>query len=105
MVEERRGRPRFLLQLPVMLKVRQDGKREVHGTAENVSLTGVLLSTDADISVEARVELTMALIQPATPPYKLLLSNSGRVVRVEAQSTGKVIAIECDHPFDEVTAT
>lgn len=105
MAEERRGRPRFVLQLPVMLKVREDGTHEIHGTTENVSLSGVLLSTDSDVPLEARVELTMAFTQSSTPPCKLRMSNSGRVVRVEARSEGKYgIAIECDYPFEDVTA-
>ena len=105
MPEERRGRPRFVLQLPAMLKVREDGTHEIHGTTENISLTGVLLSTDSDVPLEARVELTMAFVQSSTPACKLRMSNSGRVVRVETRPERKYgIAIECDYPFEDVTA-
>ena len=87
-----------------MLKV-IDGEHEVHGTTENVSLRGVLLSTDTDISVQARVKLTLAFVQPSIPPYKLRMSNFGRVVRVETRSIGNyAIAIECDDAFEDVTA-
>jgi hypothetical protein len=89
-----------------MLEVPQDGKREIHGTTENVSLIGVLMSTDTDISPGTHVELVMAIVQPATPPYKLRLSNSGRVVRVEMRTENSyAIAIECDQPFEEVTSS
>ncbi len=101
MTQERRGRPRFRLQLPVLLKVFQDGEPEIPGTTENVSLTGVMLSTDIDIAVQARVKLTMAIVQPAIPPYKLRLFNSGRVVRVERRAVGNYsVAVECDWTFE-----
>lgn len=104
MAQERRGRPRFVLQLPIMLKVDEDGTHEIHGTTENVSLTGVLLRTDSDVPLKARVELTMAFVQSSTPPCKLRMSNSGTVVRVETRSEGEYgIAIECDDPFADVT--
>jgi len=67
---------------PVILKVRKGGTREIHGTTENVSRTGVL-STDSEIPLEARVGLTMAFVQSSTPRCKLRMSNPERVVRVE----------------------
>jgi PilZ domain len=83
-----------------MLKM--DREREIHGTTENVSLTGVQLNIDTELPLGTRVELTMALIQPATPPYELRLSNTGRVVRVETRADRRAVAIECDRPFEEV---
>lgn len=106
MAEERRKKRRFPIQQPVTLMVKRDGKRSIHGRSDNVSLTGVLLSTDSEISEEARVDVMLAASQRNMPVQKLLLLSSGRVVRVETRlEGGKAIAIKCDYDLEQIPAT
>jgi len=73
----------------------------LHGTTENLSMIGVLLIADAEISENTRVNLTLTLGQPRTPPHPLRLPNSGKVIRAERRPDGKVtIAIKCDQAFE-----
>lgn len=107
MEEERRGRRRFTLAQPITLNVGEDGQHEINGRTENVSLTGLLVLTDTDISDIPQgtlVEVTLILVQPGTLRNQLLLSNSGRVVRVETRSGKSAIAIACERAFEQATA-
>jgi len=106
MEQERRRRPRFQIRQPISLELPQDSMSEVlHGTTENVSLVGVLVTTEIPIPEDTRVDLALILVPPSTPPYPLRLLNTGSVVRVETRPDGNVcIAIECDRAFEFVTA-
>jgi hypothetical protein len=107
MEQERRRRPRFQIHQPISLEVPHDSLTDVlHGTTENVSLLGVLVTTETKIPEDTRVDLALMLVPPrTTPPYPLRLLNAGRVVRVETRPEGNVsIAIECDRAFEFVTA-
>jgi len=104
MKEERRRRPRFKIRQPISLELPHNGIRTLlHGTTENVSMIGVLVTAAAEISENAAVDLTLTIAQPRTPPHPLRLPNSGKVVRVERRPDGYVsIAIECDRAFELV---
>lgn len=113
MKQERRRRPRFQIRQPISLELPHDSMADVlHGTTENVSLGGVLVTTDTQIPEDTRVNLALMLVPPSTPPYPLRtppyplrLLNAGRVVRVETRPDGNAgIAIECDRAFEFVTA-
>ena len=106
MKQERRRRPRFQIRQPISLELPHDSMAEVlHGTTDNVSLGGVLVTTNTQIPEDTRVNLALMLVPPSTPPYPLRLLNAGRVVRVETRPDGNAgIAIECDRAFEFVTA-
>ena len=106
MEQERRRRPRFQIRQPISLEVPHDSLTDVlPGTMENVSLVGVLVTTETQIPEGTRVDLALMLVPPSTPPSPLRLLNAGRVVRVETRPDGNAsIAIECDRAFEFVTA-
>lgn len=89
------------MQQPVLLKVREDGQREIHGTTKNASEIGVLLITDSEVAQDTRVELTLTLLQDDVPTVRLF--GSGKVVRVEAGSAGtRAVAVECDQALQQM---
>ncbi len=106
MTEERRRRPRYQIRQPITLELPHDSTPTVlHRTTENVSLLGVLVTTDEAIPENTRVDLTLTLATRRPPPQPLRLPNAGNVVRVERRPDGSVsIAIECDRAFELVTA-
>jgi c-di-GMP-binding flagellar brake protein YcgR len=108
MTEERRKKPRFQIRQPISLELRHNSMTKVlRGTTENISLTGVLVATDKGIPENTRLDLTLELAPPSTPPpHRLRLPNSGKIVRVDRRPDGTVsIAIQCDRAFELVTAT
>jgi hypothetical protein len=102
MTEERRRRPRFQIRQPISLELPHNAiPILLQGTTENVSMIGVLLTVDAEISENTQVNLTLTLRQPRTPSYPLHLPNLGTVIRAEKRPDGKdTIVIECDQAFE-----
>ena len=83
-----------------MLKLREDGQREVHGTTKNVSEIGLLLITDSEVPEGTAVELTLTLLEDDVAIVCLV--GSGRVIRVERGLAGPAaIAVECDHVLEQ----
>jgi hypothetical protein len=95
---------RFDLHFPVFLKFYVAGAiREIKAQSQNVSIGGLLLKTDEDISLGTQVKLTMELRSfNGGRPVHLLAE--GKVVRVEplAARAGYEMAIECRRPITEV---
>lgn len=90
---------RYPVRLPVIVKV---GDEQISAQSENISQSGILLSSDSlilkDSSVELTVHFTRALEMGAS------LTGRGKVLRVApATSGGFTMAIGCDVPF-KITA-
>lgn len=97
---ERRKRRRFPMQYPVTLKLQENGQREIHGIARNASELGVLLVTDSQAAAGTRVDLTLTLLEDGIPAVRLF--GSGKVIRVENESSGKwALAVECDKALEQ----
>ncbi len=98
-MSERRKHPRFPVQQPVLLRVREeDGYRELQGTTENTSLQGTFLTTDAPVAVGAEVELTIVL------QHGVQVSSWGKVPRVMHALPGQNgVAVECAQPFSQLS--
>jgi len=95
---DRRSKPRFSFQQPVLIRLQgEPGRREFQGITENASTEGVFLTTYSPIPVGSEVGLTIAL------PYDVRACCEGKVVRVEQGATeGKIgIAVHCTIPFSE----
>lgn len=87
---------RYHLHLPVSVKL---ANREIHARSENISLTGILLSSAFLIPVGSTVDLTVGVVQ--VPGYGRPLAAHGKVLRVQPQASGNfAVAIECDRPFE-----
>jgi hypothetical protein len=93
---ERRS-PRYPLHLLVSVKV---ADQEICARSENISLSGILLSSESLIPQGSPVALQVGVGQIPTP---LFLTACGRVLRVQSRASGNfAVAIECDRPFEIV---
>ena len=86
---------RYPLHLLVSVKL---ADHEICARSENISLRGILLSSESSIPPGSAVALQVGIGQIPTP---LFLTACGRVVRVQPRALGDfAIAIECDRPFE-----
>ena len=91
---ERRS-TRYSLHLLVSVNV---AGREICARSENISLRGILLSSEFLIPKGSTVALQVGVGQIPTP---LFLTASGKVLRVQLRDSGNfALAIECDRPFE-----
>lgn len=86
---------RYPLHLPVLLKV---ARKEMHARSENISLGGILLSSDCLIPEGSTVEVSVGVEHTADPG--ILLSARGQVLRVQSKLTGDfAVAIRLERSF------
>ena len=91
---ERRS-ARYPLHLLVSVKL---ADQEIRARSENISLSGILLSSESFIPQGSAVALEVGVGQIPTP---LFLTACGRVLRVQSAASGTfTVAIECDRPFE-----
>lgn len=87
---------RYPLHLPVLVRL---ADQEIHAQSENISLSGILLSSELSIPEGSDVELAVGVAR--LPDYGMLLMARGKVRRLEARASGAfAMAVECDHPFE-----
>ncbi len=82
---------RFPLQLPVSMQVSRDVPATVRGETRDISARGVLIFTDVEIGVGARLEFDLILPWEVTLTTNLRVRCTGQVVRVQGSAAlGKV---------------
>jgi hypothetical protein len=87
---------RYPLHLPVSIKL---ADREIPARSENISLNGILLSSDCVIPKGSAVELEVGVA--LLPDPGVLLTAKGKVIRLQLKNSGDfVMAIECEAPFE-----
>ena len=87
---------RFPLHLPVLVKVAQ--RKEMHTRSENISLSGMLLSSSSMIPEGSAVEVSVGVDH--LPDTGILLSARGKVVGVYPKDSGDFsVAIQLDGGF------
>lgn len=92
---ERRRDKRYPVRLPVTVKL---ATTEMSAQSENLSLRGILLSSNFLIPEGFTVELEIGVAR--LPEHDLLLTARGKVLRLQPQPSGKfAIAVACDHCF------
>jgi hypothetical protein len=90
-----RRSPRYPLHFLVSVKL---ADQEIWARSENISLSGILLSTESLIPPGSAVALQVGVGQI---PTALFLTACGRVLRVQSRASGNFgVAIECDRPFE-----
>lgn len=101
--KERKYR-RFDLHFPVSLCYPMVGVlRELETVSRNVSVGGLLVTSNDQLPLRTPVSLTMNVVGPRfRHPVKLIAE--GEVVRVESLGPGAgfAIAVECKHPIKEM---
>jgi hypothetical protein len=95
-----RKEPRYDLSLPVSLRLSNSPSGDLTGVSENISVHGVLLSTQSPICEGTEVELIVTFA-PVTSSRTVRFAASGRVLRLEQRKTGTfAVAVSCaEHPF------
>ena len=89
---------RYYLRLPVSVKL---ANKEVYARSENISLSGILLSSALRIPEGSTVELAVGAGPRPRPDPGVLLTARGKVLRVQRKASGDfAIAIECDRAFE-----
>lgn len=87
---------RYPLQFPVCVKL---DNREIQTQSENISLGGILLSSDFLIPEGSAVELAVGVAR--MPDQGMLLRAKGKVRRLQPKASGNfAVAIECDRHFE-----
>jgi hypothetical protein len=87
---------RYPLHLPVLIKMAQ---QEMRARSENISLGGILLSSDSLIPEGATVEVAVGVMH--TPDPGILLSARGKVLRVQPKLAGDyAVAIRLERSFE-----
>lgn len=87
---------RFPLHLPVLVRLAQ--RKEMHTRSENISLSGMLLSSSLWIPEGSTVEVSVGVDH--FPGTGLLLSARGKVIRVHPKDSGDFsVAIKIEAGF------
>ena len=87
---------RYPLHLPVLVKIAQ--RKEMHTRSENISLSGMLLSTSSLIPEGSAVEVSVGVDH--LPDTGILMSARGKVIRVNPRDSGDFsVAIKLDGEF------
>jgi len=87
---------RYPLHLPVSIKL---AHKEMHARSENISLGGILLSSDFIIPEGSAVELAVTVAHQPDPGIQL--AASGKVLRVQPKASGNfAVAIVLERPFE-----
>ena len=87
---------RFPLHLPVLVKIAQ--RKEMHTRSENISLSGMLLSSSSLIPEGSAVEVSVGVDH--LPDTGILLSARGKVIGVYPKDSGDFsVAIQLDGGF------
>jgi hypothetical protein len=87
---------RYYLHLPVSVKL---ANKEMYARSENISLSGILLSSSFRIPEGSTVELAVGAGPRPDPGVRL--TARGKVLRVQPTASGDfAIAIECDRAFE-----
>jgi len=92
---QERRETRYPLHLPVLIKM---ARQEMRARSQNISLGGILLSSDSVIPEGASVEVSIGVTHTADPG--ILLSARGRVLRVQSNPAGDyAVAIRLERSF------
>jgi PilZ domain len=87
---------RYPLHLPVV--IRMDSRKEMQVRSENISLSGILLSSAFSIPEGSTVEVSIGVTH--LPDPGILLNASGKVLRVRPKDSGEFsVAIRLDEAF------
>jgi hypothetical protein len=93
---QERRETRYPLHLPVLIKM---ARQEMRARSENISLGGILLSSDSPIPEGATVEVAIGVTH--TPDPGILLSARGQVLRVQPNPAGDyAVAIRLERSFE-----
>ena len=86
---------RFPLHMPVSLRL---AHKETRAISQNISLRGILLSSDSRIPLGSTVEVAVGVAN--LPDHSVQLSARGKVLRVQTEASGNfVVAIAFERPF------
>ena len=87
---------RYPLHLPVAIRF---GDRVIQARSENISMSGILLSSEASIPEGADVELMVGVAR--LPEHGMLMTAKGKVLRLRSKDSGNfALAIQCDGAFE-----
>jgi hypothetical protein len=87
---------RYPLHLPVLVRIAQ--RKEMHTRSENISLSGMLLSSSDLIPEGSAVEVSVGVDH--LPDTGILMSARGKVIRMHSKDSGDfAVAIKLDGGF------
>jgi hypothetical protein len=96
MARQERRETRYPLHLPVVIKM---ARQEMRARSENISLGGILVSSDSLIPEGTKVEVAIGVTH--TPDPGILLSARGQVLRVQPNPAGDyAVAIRLERSFE-----
>jgi hypothetical protein len=95
-IRQERREMRYPLHLPVLIKI---ARQEMRARSENISLGGILLTSDSLIPEGATVEVAVGVAHTTDPG--ILLSARGKVLRVQPKLAGDfAVAIRLERSFE-----
>ena len=96
---EKRGMPRFPLQVPLVIKTGQSTSL-VETTTKDVSATGVFVYLPVEMSEGSELEFTMTLPEELTLTAAIQVACKGTIVRVEKTSDARVGVAAMIHSYE-----
>lgn len=92
---------RYAVHLPVTVWLRSERVRQIKAQSDNISLRGILFSTDSPMPLGSEVNIEISLA--AVTGQNALLASIGKVLRVTQPTTGEFkMAVGCDRAFEFV---
>jgi hypothetical protein len=88
--EEKRSTRRFPLRLPVSVRYNGQAPAELAAQTRDVSARGVCFYVDSHLEAGAHIEFTLTLPPEITLTDSIRVRCKGTVVRVEAETAGKM---------------
>src|SRR3954467_7015952 len=85
-----RNTRRFSLQLPLTVKFAEGPEQSVSAQTKDVSARGVFFYRNSDIAEGSPIEFTLTLPPEITLTESIRVHCTGKVVRVEPQTPGRV---------------
>lgn len=87
---EQRGTRRIALTLPVAVRFQESSAPEMAAHTKDVSARGIYFYIDSHPQPGSRLEFTLTLPPEITLTEKIRVRCTGRVVRVESPTPGKI---------------
>jgi hypothetical protein len=89
---DRRTAPRYLLSLPIAVRVAQEAE-PVAGIIHDISVRGIYLTMDQELAPGTILDISLTLPAEMTEGTEVFVCAQGRVVRVEVESDAGRIGV------------
>jgi len=94
---EKRSIRRFSFDLPISVKLQQNGGSDAVGRSRDVSARGVFMYLESEIKTGAPIEFVMTLPTEITLAKPMRVRCAGKVLRVDKSGKQQGVAVTIEH--------